>query len=220
MNPAPDFTRLARLYRWMEYLSFGPWLWWCRCAFLHDLYGCRHALILGDGDGRFTARLLGVNPAIRIDTVDASPAMLGALERRTAAHAARLRIEQADLRAWQPAADAPRYDLIVTHFFLDFLTTEEVAALAVKLRRAAAPGTLWIVSEFAIPPAGAGRMFARPIVAGLYGAFGWMTGLAVRSLPDYEAALRLAGFSLERNRPWLGGLLVSQRWRTASESRP
>lgn len=220
MNAAPDFTRLARLYRWMEYLSFGPWLWWCRCAFLSQMQGCRSALVLGDGDGRFTAKLLRASPAIRIDAVDASPAMMRALERRTAANASRLRIELADLRAWQPATDASRYDLIVTHFFLDFLTTEEVAALALRLRAAAAPGALWVVSEFAIPSGAAGRALARPIVAGLYRAFGWMTGLTVRSLPDYETALRAAGFTLEKSRSWLGGLLLSQLWRTADESRP
>jgi len=220
MNPAPDFNPLARLYRWMEYASFGPWLWWCRCAFLRDLQGCRHALILGDGDGRFTAKLLRTNPALRVHAVDASPAMLHALERRAAANAARLRTVHADLRAWQPAFDAPPYDLIVTHFFLDCLTTDEAAVLALNLHAVAAPGARWLVSEFAIPPGVAGLMLARPIVAALYRAFGWMTGLAVRRLPDYEAALRASGFSLMKSRSWLGGLLLSQLWRTAAEIRP
>ena len=83
MNEPPDFDGLAGLYRWMELASFGPWLWWCRCAWLHQLTGCRHALVLGDGDGRFTRRLLEVCPTLTLDAVDASPAMLPALVRRT-----------------------------------------------------------------------------------------------------------------------------------------
>jgi hypothetical protein len=47
-----------------------------------------------------------------------------------------------------------------------------------------------------------------------------MTGLAVRRLPDYEAALHAGGFTLEKTRSWLGGLLLSQLWRTAVEIRP
>ena len=65
--PPPDFDRLARLYRWMEYLTFGPWLQRCRSAFLGGIANSRRALVLGDGDGRFTARLLADCPAIRID---------------------------------------------------------------------------------------------------------------------------------------------------------
>lgn len=215
MSSAPNFNRLAPLYRWMEYLSFGPWLWWCRSAFLRDLSACRHALVLGDGDGRFTARLLRVNPDLRVLAVDASPAMLCALERRAAPHAARLRIECSDLRIWQPPPDssqpdAPQYDLIVTHFFLDCLTTEECAALTAKLRLAVAPGAFWVVSEFAIPRSAAGRLIAAPIVGALYRAFGWLTGLTVRRLPQYEPALRAAGFALQKRRNWLGGLLASQ----------
>ncbi len=211
LNPAPDFNRLVRLYRWMEYASFGPWLWWCRCAFLDDLRNRRHALVLGDGDGRFTARLLRLNPGLHIDAVDASPAMLRALARRASPYADRLRTHCADLRLWPSETDEP-YDLIVTHFFLDCLDPDEICSLAARLRAAASPTALWVVSEFAVPSAGVERMLARPIVSGLYRAFGWMTGLVVRELPDHGAALREAGFSLQKNRVWLGGLLASQIW--------
>ncbi len=51
MNPVPNFNRLAQIYRWLEYLSFGPFLWRCRIRFLPDLAHCRRALVLGDGDG-------------------------------------------------------------------------------------------------------------------------------------------------------------------------
>ena len=46
----------------------------------------------------------------------------------------------------------------------------------------------------------------------LYRAFGLLTGLAVRALPDYDAALCTAGFKLAKKRSWLGGLLVSELW--------
>jgi len=209
-RPAPNFDPLARLYRWMEYLSFGPWLWRCRCAFLPQLTACRRALVLGDGDGRFTARLLRANPAIEIDAIDASPAMLHALQRRAGPHVDRVRTHRADARLWTPPT--PPCDLIVTHFFLDCLGSDEIAALAATLHLAAAPGAMWVVSEFAVPAGLFGQLVARPVVAGLYWAFGWMTGLAARNLPDHAAALRRAGFALQKQRTWLGGLLVSQLW--------
>jgi SAM-dependent methyltransferase len=220
MSRPPDFDRLARLYCWMEWFSFGPWLMRCRCAFLSELPGSRRALVLGDGDGRFTARLLDADPTVRIDAIDASAAMLKTLARRARPHARRLRIQAADARDWQPegqpadSAWSLPYDLIVTHFFLDCLTTEEVRALASTLRAALAPPARWVLSEFAVPEGWFGWLVARPVVWGLYCAFGWLTGLELRRLPDHAWALGQAGFSLEARRCWLAGLLVSELWRT------
>jgi hypothetical protein len=206
----PNFNRLARVYRWMEFATFGPWLWWCRCFFLPELMASRRALILGDGDGRFTARLLTVNTAIQVDAVDASSSMLHALARRAGPHAARISACCADVRRWRP--NSLPYDLVVTHFFLDCLTTEEVRDLAERLREAIRPSAFWVVSEFAVPHGRFGRMAARPIVSALYRSFGLLTGLRVRTLPDYPAALGEAGFTLRKRRLWLGGLLVSELW--------
>jgi hypothetical protein len=227
--PAPDFNRLARLYFWMETASFGPWLSRTRCAFLADLRHCRRALALGDGDGRFTARLLAVNSEIEIEAVDASQAMLRELVRRAGRHAGRVRTHCADVREWVASHALPSagsrttgaqagvkaYDLVVSHFFLDCLTTAEVRVLAASLRGLVSPSAIWLISEFAEPPNWVGRFVARPLVAFLYWAFGRLTGLVVRTLPDYHAALTESGFCLEKRRSSLGGLLVSEFWRFA-----
>jgi SAM-dependent methyltransferase len=206
----PNFNGLATFYRWMEYATFGPWLMRCRCAFLPALPLRRRALVLGDGDGRFTARLLAANATVQVDAVDASVTMLRSLFRRTRTHAGRVSIHCADACCWQTGSLS--YDLIVTHFFLDCLTPADVRSLAQRLRGSVAPGAHWLVSEFAVPQNRFGRWVARPIVAALYRAFGLLTGLKVRTLPDYPAALREAGFMLEQRRTWLGGLLVSELW--------
>lgn len=220
-DPAPNFDRLARVYRWMEWASFGPLLWWCRCAFLDDMRTRHRALVIGDGDGRFTARLLKANQTIHVDAVDASSAMLRALAKRAGPNAARVQTICADARAFQPeiadfydlrSRELRPYDLIATHFFLDCLTTEEVLALAGRVRTAAAPNAVWVISEFAIPHGWFGRLFARPLVSSLYRAFGLLTGLRQRRLPDHASALRAAGFELVRRRTWFFGLLVSELW--------
>jgi SAM-dependent methyltransferase len=211
----------------MELAAFGPWLWWCRCHFLGKMGLCRRALILGDGDGRFTARLLQTNRTIRIDAVDASPAMLRSLVRRAGPHRDRVQTHLDDARRWQPAGPAADpgqnlpYDLVITHFFLDCLTEAEIRALAATLRAAISPTAKWVVSEFAVPEGWFGTLVARPVVWGLYCAFGWLTGLKVRQLPGYGMVLRQAGFSLEMRRSWLGGLLISEIWAaTRADSAP
>ncbi|MGC1461882.1 MAG: class I SAM-dependent methyltransferase [Terracidiphilus sp.] len=214
MNPPPNFNRLARLYRWMEFATFGPFLVQTRNTFLPETATAANALILGDGDGRFTARLLRANPKIQIDAVDSSSAMLQSLLRRAGPHAHRVRTHLTDARDFQPPNPPPEasYDLIVTHFFLDCLTTAEIQSLATALRAAASPNAQWLVSEFAIPHTHFGRLIAAPIVYTLYQAFGFLTGLAVRTLPDHRAALRQSGFVLLAHRTHLAGLLVSELW--------
>jgi len=209
--PPPNFDRLARAYRWMEYLSFGPLLSQCRTEFLAELAGCRKALVIGDGDGRFTARLLEAHPAIHVDAIDASASMLRTLEHRARNVSERLRTEAADAREWQPAT-GENYDLIVTHFFLDCLTTDEIRSLAIRIRGASTANAFWIVSDFAVPLSLFGKLVARPLVAWLYLVFGILTGLKIRSLPNHASALAEAGFRAVSRRNRMFGLLASELW--------
>jgi hypothetical protein len=222
MNRPADFNRLALLYRWMEFLTFGPWLSLTRNTFVSHLTNSRRALVFGDGDGRFTAKLLGINRAIIVDAVDASSAMLQVLLRNAVPFCDRVSVHLADARTWQQPVTGldPGCDLIATHFFLDCLTQTEVESLATRLRSAVSPSALWVVSDFAIPAGWFGSMVARPLVAVLYRSFGWLTGLTVRSLPDHPSALRFAGFTLKERRTRLAGLLIAELWSASPLSPP
>lgn len=217
----PNFDPLARAYRWMEYFTFGTILERCRFHFLQECCECRQALILGDGDGRFTARLLATNPVLRADAIDLSPAMLHQLRRRVErAEAdcsavqqpkeARLRAICADVRHFSPAA--AEYDLIVSHFFLDCLTDREVEDLLRNVVRRLGRKSLWVVSEFSVPKAGWRRMAARLLIRWLYFAFRTMTHLQVRQIPDYAAALASYGFRRRQRESFLGGMLSAEIW--------
>ena len=206
---APDFNHLARIYRWMEWLTFGPFLQRCRTTFLSNLQQRRRGLVLGDGDGRFTSRLLRTNAHIVVDAVDASEAMLSQLARCASPNSSRVHTHFADARTFQPPHE---YDLIATHFFLDCLTTSEIKLLASRLRRHAAPDVLWVVSEFAIPANFYGRSIARPLISALYLAFRLLTRLRIRELPNHHVALAQTGWSLVHQQKRLAGLLISELW--------
>ena len=216
MNRAPNFNRVARIYAAMEKATFGPWLWRCRCSFLPELTTQRSGLVVGDGDGRFTAKLLEENSLMLVDAVDASTEMLHKLSCNAGLRAGRVRMHLADAREWEPENSA--YDLIVTHFFLDCLTTAEVGTLAHKIRSHASANAVWVVSEFAIPKGWLGWLIARPLVLGLYGVFFVLTGLRVQRLPKYGEALVEAGWARLSEKKLLGGLLVSELWGTESQA--
>lgn len=223
MSDPRHFDRVAAIYRPMEYLSFGPFLERCRFSFVKELTSCRLALVLGDGDGRFLARLLGTAPALHAYAVDGSPAMLRRLRARLArlgAHS-RLTTTCADIRA-DGAWDMPSScDLVATHFFLDCLTPHETDDLVARIRPNLAPGAIWIVSEFEVPLAGVWRAaLGRLIIGGLYRAFGVLTGLQVRQIPPWRSSLSRAGFVRRSARSELGGLLVSELWQLPRATGP
>ncbi len=212
-NP-PNFDPIARAYRWMEYLSFGSTLERCRFYFLAVCVDARRGLVLGDGDGRFTARLLATNRAVQIDAVDASAVMLGLLKHRALAAEdgeGRLRTIHADLRDFIPDRDG--YDLIVSHFFLDCLTDEDLERMVARIGPYLTPDATWIVSEFSVPQKGWRSMAAGALIRFLYLAFKTMTHLDVRQIPDYASVLASNGFVRQQQIQFLGGVLSAERWR-------
>ena len=215
-SPAPpaNFDRLARLYAPIEYLSFGRALARRRSCFLADprLGEPHSALVLGDGDGRFTAQVVKRLPKLAVTALDSSAAMLRTLEQRVrrALPSANLQSHCADARLWHPPQAG--YDLVATHFFFDCLTSEEVAALVARVAPSLAPRATWLVSEFAVPEHPLWRHLASAIVRCLYIAQGVLTGSSIRRLSDHAPALRGAGFVLLERKTALGGLLRSELW--------
>jgi ubiquinone/menaquinone biosynthesis C-methylase UbiE len=210
-----NFDRVARPYRWLEYMSFGPWLARCRTAQLAHLTSARHALLLGEGDGRFLARLLAANPTLTADVVDSSHAMLMLLDRRLRKSKVHQRVclHHADALQWKPTRSPMRpYDLIVSHFFLDCFFLQQLEQLFDSVFPHALPEAHWVISEFAIPRNPFAAWFAHGIIRWLYRAFGWTTGLRVRALPDYAASLHRRGLTLTQDQSYLTGLLRSQLW--------
>ena len=204
----PDFDPVARAYRWLEYGSLGPLLERTRECHLSRLSQSRQALVLGDGDGRFTARLLAAAPMVQVQAVDLSGTMLALLGRRCTASRNRLQIFQQDARKFTPNGKA---DLVVTHFFLDCLTQQEVDALVISLKPHLAGGALWLVSDFRIPN-GLLRWPARLYVRALYLVFRVLTGLRITRLPNHEAAFERCGFARVASQRRLFGMLTSEVW--------
>jgi ubiquinone/menaquinone biosynthesis C-methylase UbiE len=199
---------IARWYRWLEYIGFGRALERRRFAFLPDVADAQRILVLGEGDGRFLAKLVEQNHTALIDYVDLSEQMLELA--RSRAGTERVAYHHADALAIPlPAAT---YDLIVTHFFLDCLDETDAVSLAEKLAAAVQPNAHWIVSEFR----DRGAPWNRAIVAVLYFCFRITTGLRTRRLIDHRKIFARQGICLLRDETSVGGLLTSELWTIGS----
>ncbi len=215
-NTFPNFDRLAKPYRWLEYASFGRTLEQCRYHFLPACATAQRALIMGDGDGRFTRRLLQTNSHIEIDAVDVSAQMLQELRQRAvsvrATAAQNVHTIRADIRNFTP--ELREYDLVVSHFFLDCLTLEEIHALIERVQPSLAPNARWLISDFSIPAQGWMRLPARFLVRSLYLAFGLLTQLGIQKLPSHADALTQHGFICLEQKTLLCGLLTTELWQS------
>jgi ubiquinone/menaquinone biosynthesis C-methylase UbiE len=214
-NPAqPNFDRIATIYRWCEYLSLGPLLQRTRTRLLDQLGNPRHALVLGDGDGRFLEQLLLRYPQCTAVAADISAAMLDKLQRRCLRSvpnaATRLTTLQRSALELDPQ---PSTDLVVTHFLLDCFSQSEVDALTTRIASQLSPGALWLLGDFALPTNRFLRPFARLYIASLYAAFRLLTGLRVNRLPDPQSSLHRAGMRRIARITLLGGLLYTELWR-------
>jgi SAM-dependent methyltransferase len=210
----PNFNLIARPYRWLEYLALGKALEDCRTHYLPELLDRRHALVLGDGDGRFTCRLLTANLSVKVVAVDISAIMLQLLRRRSGVIApnAALRLRTHRANALTYPLDGP-YDLVVTHFFLDCLTQPELNTLINRIAPTLTPQALWLISDFRIPP-GPMRLPAKLLIRSLYLAFRLLTGLRTTHLPDHTTPLTQAGLTRISHQHRLAGLLATELWQT------
>lgn len=206
---------IAPHYQTLEYASFGKSLERRRWAFLSAARSSRRAILCGGGDGRFLARLLRANSAVRVDFVDLSPRMIELAERRVCAMGrafrSRVRFHVADLRTFEPPQSG--YDLVVMNFFLDCFTDAEVTVLASQLASWTAAHGQWIVSEFEKVQGRFAGLWTGLLIRVLYAAFRVWADLRVTRLPHYEQALTNAGFCLQSREQALGGLLRSSLWR-------
>jgi ubiquinone/menaquinone biosynthesis C-methylase UbiE len=217
MTAQPNFDRIARPYQALEYLTLGRWLERTRLHFLPELHSARNALLIGDGDGRFLAELLAANADLHATAIDRSAAMLHLLRKRCAPYLDRLHTREIDALDFFPDGNA-QYDLVVSHFFLDCLTEEQVNEVVGRLAPALSSEALWLVSDFQIPT-GALRVPAKVIVRALYLTFRILTGLQVTQLPDHAAIFMRAGFACIERRQFLGELLATELWQTVSQSK-
>lgn len=216
-----SFDTLAPFYRGMEWLFAGRLLQAARMRFIAETGHCRKALVLGEGPGSFLVELLEINPHVEVVCVERSRGMIRQARKRLRSRGlnpGRVQFIESDVWNWLESDHAKDFDLIATHYFLDCFSENELGELIRLVGSAAAPGALWLVSDFNIPHRGLGRIRAKIIVLLLYLLFHLTTDLEAWSLVAPEAFLRAAGFSMEQNWTANFGLVHASLWRKTAEN--
>jgi ubiquinone/menaquinone biosynthesis C-methylase UbiE len=205
-----SFDLLAPHYRWMERVLAGGKLQRCRTEFLDKIATPKHALLVGEGNGRFLSEFVRQFPQARATCLDASAKMLTEAKRAHVSNA-NLQFIHADIFDWSAPFGA--FDLIVTNFFLDCFQREQLAQVVSKLASAASPNATWLLSDFRQPAVGWKKWRARWILASMYFFFRFATKLPARRLTPPDEFLNAHGFRLIDRRCHDWGLLHADYWR-------
>ncbi len=204
--------RVARSYRWLEYAAFGQALEQARFDFLSHAAEAHRVLILGEGDGRFLARLLRSNRHASVAVIETSARMID-LARKRVLPDERSRVEFHQIDAVADCWPEGPFDLAITHFFLDILDCRDAEAVILKVDAVLAPGAGWLVSEFQEPHGNFRRWHARLWLRAMYWFFRAATGVRVSKLPPYRDLLKRSGFAEIDYRERRLALIRSQVWR-------
>ena len=207
---ARSFDRLAKPYRLLERLAFGHDLARARAAFLGELADAERVLILGEGDGRFLATFLQVNPHAQVDCVDESTEMLRLAKRRISRLNIEPRVTFHHTDARSLSYPTQHYDLVVTLFFLDVFTETQLEHLIPELARSLAPGGVWYTADFRAPREPLRRLHSLLWLRLLYGFFNWQTDMAARTLVDPTPYFRACGLEPQKTHYRRLGMLYSQ----------
>jgi ubiquinone/menaquinone biosynthesis C-methylase UbiE len=203
-----NFDRVAPVYALLERAVFGPALQRARTALLDCLEQPRRALLIGDGDGRFSAELLRRFPQVELDIVEPSAAMSAIAQRRCGtAGAARARWHVLPVQRFEPGERA--WDLVVTQFVLDVFDQGQAEVLIGRL----APRTgMWLVAEF---QPGVFDLLLRI----MYLFFRVAAGLRIRHIPRYREALEAAGLRRIAERAFWRGFIRTELYSAQSSGR-
>ena len=185
-----SFDNLASSYARLEAFAFGRRLQQARqhALLAFDASSPQKALLLGDGDGRFSCHALQENPLLLIDAIDSSASML---------QRAKDRIESVDpsfLERYNPIhADATEYEypkshyeIVVTQFFLDCFLSDQANHLIKQLETTIKPNGKFAYADFSIPQHAFWGFTGRILIAMLYQYFRFTTDIRAKSLPKLQ----------------------------------
>ena len=209
-----SFDLIATHYRWIETLTFGNALQRARTCWIPDIPRPKHALVIGEGNGRFLRELLRAHPKIRIDCLDLSTKMLTLAQRRASEICSNpcqlIRFIHEDVRNWVAQRS---YDLVVTHFFLDCFRRDELKTIITKLAAAATPNAIWLVADLAIPAdEGLARAHAKLWLRVMYWFVGSVTGISAVELVDPSPYLQTNGFKCVSSQVSHARMVKSELW--------
>jgi len=202
------YDPVAPFYVLLEQLSFGDELNIARRAFIETVLHAKNTLLIGEGNGRFLGDCLKNKNGGSITILDSSRKMLDLLKSRIRGirHETKLELVCEEIQDWQ-LKDAPAFDVVVTHFFLDLFRPTNQRSVIEKISGMAKSEALWIIVDYH-PSKKTGVL--RLINWLQYRFDRLLSGVDTDRHYDPSALIKECGWAVREERQFLNGKVVAQ----------
>ncbi|HEY5692650.1 MAG TPA: class I SAM-dependent methyltransferase [Cyclobacteriaceae bacterium] len=137
------FNWIASYYDKLVNLIFGKSILEAQHCHLELIPAHANILVLGGGSGKWVSEIIKTNKTCHILFVDASSKMMDQAKYNLEG------VEQVSfIHGTQNDLPNLHFDVIITHFFFDMFTTQQLHMLIEQLDRQLNSPSLWIVSDF------------------------------------------------------------------------
>ena len=202
-----NFNRVAFIYDWLAKVVFGSVIRKAQNCFLETIRNGDTVLILGGGTGWIARDLLNVRPLCRIYYIEASHRMLERARTTLGSFTDRVTFIHGTEDAIPEGTVA---DGVITNFFLDLFTTENLSDVIGKIQLRLKPDFYWLVADFV-----RGTTIKHKMMLWLmYRFFRMACQIDACRLPSWQAVLKDAGLLAISERDFYDGFIRSAVYRS------
>lgn len=204
MGSETNFDGIAGVYDTLSAIVFGSSLKKAQVAFLEDLPVKGTVLIIGGGTGWILKQVLVRRPNLNVDYVESSQKMLS-LSRKSVSDQSHIRF----IHGTEKDIPGNDYDGIITNFFLDVFSPDNLTGVMSALGDRLSPGAIWLCTDFRTTK----RVSHRFLIWLMHRFFRVFTALEANDLLDFRPYFSKAGMSLQQETQFRKGLIFSAIYR-------
>lgn len=210
------FNRLSPFYDGLAFLFFGRSLWRSQAHFIPALPRVNSVLVIGGGTGKILTCLISHGIAHRYYYLDISDEMV----RRAGERVKKEFPGKLDTISFQSGTvhDLPanvQFDIIITPYVLDMIPADQLMQDMRKMDILLKPVGKWLFTDFSYAGKGLKRALSKALVSMLYFFFRVICSISNSQLPAMENVFKILGYKIEKEKAFLGGLLVSRLYSKA-----
>lgn len=200
MNRRKGFDAVAGYYDRLARIVFGKSILLSQTYFLGTISPTSRVLVVGGGTGWWLKEFLHQKPGCRILYIDVSSEMLSRAM-KSVGDDKRITFR---LGTEDSIKETNEFDAVLTFFFLDLFSHEELRGVITKIKVALKPNAYWLVSDFINT-----TWWHAYLLSIMYSFFRISTGLRNKSLPDWPGLLLESNFRLQEHKMFFGRFIKS-----------
>lgn len=199
---AKGFDLLASVYDTLARWVIGKGIMESQKYFLEKLPAKGRVLMLGGGTGWILPFMTEARPQLSIDYIELSEKMLQHARAQPGSDHIRF------IRGTQNDIPAGKYDVVITHFYLDMFTDLTLTRAVLKIKSSMNPQAQWIVTDFVNT-----TWRHRAMLWIMYRFFRVVAGIEAKTLPAWPEIFAKAGASVQEEKIFSRGFIKAVLFR-------